>query len=147
MGRTLVAACPPERTGNADGRVVTPEADQYSVGAIAYFLLSGCLPYTAKTPRAMLRQLTTDAPVSLNAAREGLRFNGEVERVLMRALAKEPTKRYASVMEFATCLSRATASSPKPTDAVSNFGEALINVVTNTMGYCRGRSRASSPRI
>jgi serine/threonine-protein kinase len=33
------------------GEVVTAAADQYSLGIIAYLLLSGVLPYTAKTPR------------------------------------------------------------------------------------------------
>jgi eukaryotic-like serine/threonine-protein kinase len=97
---------PPEAL---DGRVVTPAGDQYCVGAIAYFLLSGCLPYTAKTPHAMVRQLTKEAPVPLNAACPGLRFDDAIERVVMRALAKDPTKRYGSVMEFASCLSRAIA--------------------------------------
>ncbi|MEX2153763.1 MAG: serine/threonine-protein kinase [Gemmatimonadaceae bacterium] len=98
---------PPEAL---DGRMVTAAADQYSVAAIAYFLLSGCLPYTARTPRAMLRQLTTEPPVPLNAAREGLRFSDEMECVVMRALAKEPAKRYASVMEFATAFRRCVSA-------------------------------------
>lgn len=97
---------PPEAL---DGRVVTPAADQYGVGAIAYFLLSGCVPYTAKTPRALVHQLTSEPPVPLNAAVPGLRFSDEIERVVMRALAKDPAERYASVTEFATCLSRAIA--------------------------------------
>jgi serine/threonine protein kinase len=35
------------------GEVVTAAADQYSLATIAYLLLSGVLPYTAKTPREM----------------------------------------------------------------------------------------------
>jgi serine/threonine protein kinase len=121
---------PPEAL---DGRLVTPAADQYSVGAIAYFLLSGCLPYTATTPKAWVRQLTDEAPIPLSAALPGLQFGSEIERVVMRALAKEPTKRYASVMEFATGLSRAILPSTKPTDAVSYFGVPFLNVVTNKL--------------
>ena len=98
---------PPEAL---DGRVVTPAGDQYCVGAIAYFLLSGCLPYTAKTPQAMVRQLTYEAPVRLNAACPGLGFDDGIERVVMRALARDPAKRYGSVMEFAARLSRAIAA-------------------------------------
>jgi eukaryotic-like serine/threonine-protein kinase len=93
-----------------DGRLVTPQADQYSLGVIAYVLLSECMPYTARSPRAMLHQLTTEPPVSLNDARDDLTFNGEVERVVMRALEKEPEQRYATVMEFANRLSHASAS-------------------------------------
>jgi len=33
------------------GEIVTAAADQYSLATIAYFLLTRCLPYTAKAPR------------------------------------------------------------------------------------------------
>jgi len=86
------------------GELVTPAADQYSLATIAYFLLSGCLPYTAKTPREMFSQLLSHPPIPLNAARPGLRFSAAVESVIMRALAKDPAKRYANTVEFATAL-------------------------------------------
>lgn len=86
------------------GELVTPSADQYSLATIAYFLLSGCLPYTAKTPREMFSQLLSHPPIALSAARPGMRFSSAVESVIMRGLAKEPAKRYASTVEFATAL-------------------------------------------
>ncbi|MEX2179843.1 MAG: serine/threonine-protein kinase [Gemmatimonadaceae bacterium] len=89
------------------GELVTPAADQYSLATIAYFLLSGCLPYTAKTPREMFSQLLSQPPITLNAARSGLRFAGAVEAVIMRGLAKEPGKRYADAVEFANALREA----------------------------------------
>jgi eukaryotic-like serine/threonine-protein kinase len=86
------------------GELVTPAADQYSLATIAYFLLTGCLPYTAKTPREMFSQLLSHPPIPLNAARAGMRFPAVVEAVIMRGLAKEPAKRYANAVEFATAL-------------------------------------------
>jgi eukaryotic-like serine/threonine-protein kinase len=91
------------------GELVTPAADQYSLATIAYFLLSGCLPYTAKTPREMFSQLLSHPPIPLNAARPGLRFSAAVESVIMRALAKDPAKRYPSTVEFASALTEAVA--------------------------------------
>jgi serine/threonine protein kinase len=89
------------------GELVTPAADQYSLATIAYFLLSGCLPYTAKTPREMFSQLLSHPPILLNAARPGMRFSTAVESVIMRGLAKDPQKRYANAVEFATALKEA----------------------------------------
>lgn len=86
------------------GELVTPAADQYSLATIAYFLLSGCLPYTAKTPREMFSQLLSHPPIPLNAARQGMKFSVAVETVIMRGLAKDPMKRYANAVEFATAL-------------------------------------------
>ena len=89
------------------GELVGPSADQYSLATIAYFLLTGCLPFTAKTPREMFSQLLSQPPIPLNQARPGLRFSSSVESVVMRALSKEPGKRYPDAVSFATELSKA----------------------------------------
>jgi serine/threonine-protein kinase len=83
------------------GEVVTPKADQYSLATIAYFLLCGCHPYHAKSPREMFSQLLSQPPMPLNQAKPGLRFSSEVEKVIMRALSREPDKRYPDVLAFA----------------------------------------------
>jgi serine/threonine protein kinase len=92
------------------GELVGPAADQYSLATIAYFLLTGCLPFTAKTPREMFSQLLSQPAIPLNQARPGLRFSSGVESVVMRALSKEPGKRYPDSVTFASELSRALSS-------------------------------------
>src|SRR5258705_1836785 len=77
------------------GELVSPAADQYSLATIAYLLLTGCLPFTAKTPREMFSQLLSQPPIPLNAARPNLRFANIVEQVIMRGLSKDPRQRYA----------------------------------------------------
>jgi serine/threonine-protein kinase len=94
------------------GELVTPAADQYSLATIAYFLLSGCLPYTAKTPREMFSQLLSQPPIALNQARPGLRFPNAVESVVMRGLAKDPKQRYPDVVDFAKELRDAIEKGP-----------------------------------
>lgn len=91
------------------GELVTPAADQYSLATIAYFLLTGTLPYTAKQPREMFTQLLTLPPIPLNDAREDLHFSHEVEAVIMRALRKKPEDRYPDVTAFANALEHALA--------------------------------------
>lgn len=83
------------------GELVGPLADQYSLATIAYFLLTGCLPFPAKTPREMFSQLLSQPPIPLNQAKAGLRFPPRVEAVIMRALSKEPGRRYDDVLAFA----------------------------------------------
>jgi len=89
------------------GELVGPQADQYSLATIAYFLLSGCLPFTAKTPREMFSQLLSTSPVPLNQARPNLRFPAAIESVVMRGLSKEPAKRYSDALAFAAALEAA----------------------------------------
>lgn len=95
------------------GALVTPAADQYSLATIAYYLLTGCLPYTAKAPREMFTQLLSLPPIPLSKARPSLRFHPGVESVIMRALSKEPTARFASVSDFARALTAALGAQPE----------------------------------
>jgi serine/threonine-protein kinase len=89
------------------GELVSPAADQYSLATIAYQLLSGCLPFTAKTPREMFSQLLSQPPTPLNNAKPGLRFRSAVEQVVMRGLSKDPRQRYPDTLAFALDLDRA----------------------------------------
>ncbi len=94
------------------GEMVTPAADQYSLATIAYALLTGCLPFVAKTQREMFQQLLTQPPIPLNKARQGLTFPQSVEDVIMRGLAKQPSARFPSVSTFAQALAAAAAAAP-----------------------------------
>jgi serine/threonine protein kinase len=89
------------------GELVGEAADIYSLATIAYFLLTTMLPYQAKSPREMFHQLLTQAPVPLGQARRDLQFPRSVEDAVMRGLAREPTKRQASVVAFAQDLGTA----------------------------------------
>ncbi|MGZ8377725.1 MAG: serine/threonine-protein kinase [Gemmatirosa sp.] len=83
------------------GEMVTAAADQYSLATIAYFLLSGCHPYSGKSPREMFTQLLSQPPQPLGKAKEGLLVAPAVEAVVMRGLAKSPVERYPDVRTFA----------------------------------------------
>jgi serine/threonine-protein kinase len=92
------------------GELVGPMADQYSLATIAYFLLTGALPFPAKTPREMFSQLLSQPPIPLNQAKQGLRFTAPLEAVIMRGLSKDPTQRYPDVLAFAAEFRSASAS-------------------------------------
>jgi serine/threonine protein kinase len=92
------------------GEIVTAAADQYSLATIAYYLLTRCLPYTAKAPREMFTQLLTLPPVPLNAARERLKFSSQLEQVVMKALSKEPASRYPDVLAFVNAFQQAVST-------------------------------------
>ena len=86
------------------GEIVTPAADQYSLATIAYLLLTGALPYTARTPREMFTQLLSQPPLPLNKAKPGLMYSASVEQVVMKGLERPPQSRYADVMSFSGAL-------------------------------------------
>ena len=94
------------------GEIVSPAADQYSLATIAYLMLCGCLPFTAKTPREMFSQLLSQPPIPLNSAKPDRRFPSIVEQVVMKGLSKDPRHRYADTVVFARALQDALAQAP-----------------------------------
>lgn len=96
------------------GVLVGPAADQYSLATIAYFMLAGVHPYVARSTRDMLSQLLTQPPVPLNKAVPGLTFSDDVERVVMKGLARQPGDRYPGIVDFASALEQALMAMPAP---------------------------------
>jgi serine/threonine-protein kinase len=86
------------------GVLVGPAADQYSLATIAYFLLTGVHPYTARSTRDMLSQLLTQPPT----------FSEDVERVVMKGLSRQPGDRFPGIVDFAAALEAAILSMPAP---------------------------------
>ena len=104
------------------GEIVTAAADQYSLATIAYYLLTRCLPYTAKAPREMFTQLLTMPPIPLKDAGEGnFDFAPELDTVVMRALSRSPSDRYSSVVAFANAFVEAARIQPDQPKILDKF--------------------------
>lgn len=81
----------------ADGR-----ADVYSLGVVAYQMLTGTTPFKGPTVGAILLQHLSKTPAPPSSVRTDL--SAEVDAVVLRAVAKQPSDRYASAVEFARAL-------------------------------------------
>ena len=104
------------------GEIVTAAADQYSLATISYFLLTRCLPYTAKAPREMFTQLLTMPPIPLKDAGEGgFNFTPALDAVVMRALSRSPAARYPSVVAFANAFAEAASVTPEQPKILDKF--------------------------
>jgi eukaryotic-like serine/threonine-protein kinase len=82
------------------GELVNEQADVYSLATIAYYLLTGTLPYSGRSPRELFQQLLTQPPIPLNQAVKGMRFPSSVEDALMAGLERDLSKRSKTVDEF-----------------------------------------------
>jgi tetratricopeptide (TPR) repeat protein/tRNA A-37 threonylcarbamoyl transferase component Bud32 len=76
-------------------------SDQYALGVVVYEWLSGVRPFKG-TFYELFGQHTQVAPPSL--PHTIAHYSPALEQVVMRALAKEPKSRFASVWEFAAAL-------------------------------------------
>ena len=115
------------------GELVGPAADQYSLATIAYYLLSGVLPYTGKSPRELFSQLLTQPPVPLNKAKPALTFPASIEAVVMKALSKAPGDRYPSVRAYSEAFSLAAQDCDKGGNATP-----VEDAKSGLMGKMRG---------
>lgn len=96
------------------GQPIDGRADLYSLGVVAYELLTGAPPYEDDTPVNILyAHIHGDlpAPSARNPA-----LAGPIEATLKRALAREPSARFATGAAFADALERASASGARPDD-------------------------------
>jgi serine/threonine-protein kinase len=95
------------------GELVGEQADVYSLATIAYYLLTGVLPFTGKNPRELFQQLLQENPVPLNQAVRGMKFSSTVEDAVMKGLARDRADRYRTVEEFTAAFCDAARSDKK----------------------------------
>ena len=96
----------PEQVSGAE---VDGRSDQFSLAVIVYELLTGKKPFESQNLTTTLYKLVHEEP-ERPSAREP-QISTEVERVLLRALEKDPSKRFESCAAFASAFA-AAASMP-----------------------------------
>ena len=133
-GATLVPALTPDYASpeQVRGLTVTTATDVYSLGVVLYELLAGRRPFTTRAgsledvvrtvcetdplpPSAVLRESGDRIPW-----RSGNDLRGDLDTIVLKALRKEPERRYVSAQELSADVARHLEGKP-----VAARGDAL----------------------
>ena len=94
------------------GQPASPSSDIYALGVMLFELVTATLPFDTANPLKMLEMQVSDAP-PLPSERNAA-VPPELERIILRALAKQPEERFASAREMADTLAAFIAAPEEP---------------------------------
>ena len=117
----------------------SPATDIFAVGGVLYQLLTQMRPFEAPTLQNLFFRIITETPKPVSELVPGL--PPALDRIVAKAMAKEPSDRYASALEMANELSnvRSKLSGPSYPASVS-----LSASVSGAIEQARKKSRSRS---
>lgn len=102
----------------AQDHALTHQTDIYSLGVVMYRLLTGKAPFSASNSTSLLYQVVNMDPPAPGVHRAGL--PEDLDRIVMKALAKTLDDRYQTWEEFSADLARTNKSLALPAASISD---------------------------
>jgi eukaryotic-like serine/threonine-protein kinase len=92
----------------AQGHAVSAQSDLYAIGIVLYELLTGRVPFDGDSPVTIALKQVSEMPVPPSAYNPAV--PQELDAIVLRALEKDPARRFADAEEFIVALEQAKAA-------------------------------------
>ena len=122
-----------------------PRADQYSLGIIAYEMLGGRKPFNGTTTIDIIVAHVEHPVPDLARLVDGSLAPPGVTTVLEKALAKKPSARHESIVQFANALADALGNGSAPAVAAPVLSEEATMMAENPLPSTLRRRPLSTP--
>ncbi len=128
----------------AQGKTLDARSDVYSLAVILYELLTGKLPFEARTPMEYIGLHVQAEPIPLATRAPDRAYPVGLQDVIDRALAKKPEDRFQSAAEFASAL-RLMVNDRSVEQAMSAIPDAAA-ALAETVPSIQAMQRAQTPK-
>jgi serine/threonine-protein kinase len=91
---------------HARGQEIDGRADIYATGCTMYQALTGEIPLKGENVYHTIRKHLAEAPVPMSVLRRDLKINKDLEKIVAKAMQKNPNDRFQSMSEMQKALER-----------------------------------------
>jgi eukaryotic-like serine/threonine-protein kinase len=105
----------------AQGRPVDARSDLYSIGIVLYELLTGRVPFDAESPVTIALKQVNEAPIPPRQLVPAI--PPELEAIVLRAMEKDPARRFVDADEFIAALEEGRVAPLPPPPVVEEVIE------------------------
>lgn len=123
----------------AQGQTLDARTDIYSLAIVLYEMATGRLPFTSDDIAALLLQQVKQPPQPVTHYVPN--FPRDLESVILKALEKQPARRYQTAAQFAEALHASMQASSAPTTAIPTQDSATPEALKTRTSSTGERSR------